>query len=189
MRVAQVLLYPEEGWARNASSSYWTITPCRWWRRWCVVEEISGSRQYVYVIYSLFCLNDRHRASDVFGTWKLFAVCGLELRFMSSMFYSTCMLRLTLCTRKSQIYGDHTVLCIFLTTTPFVRVRTSSVAHTNAFTFSLRQFVYMFMLNFLIKANGLSNRRRMFVSVPQMNIYHTQTKPDNNKRECKIGTE
>uniref|UniRef100_A0A182NPN4 Uncharacterized protein n=1 Tax=Anopheles dirus TaxID=7168 RepID=A0A182NPN4_9DIPT len=40
----KVLLYPEEGWARSAASSYWTIAPCRWRRNRCVVEEVAGSR-------------------------------------------------------------------------------------------------------------------------------------------------
>ncbi|XP_058465287.1 uncharacterized protein LOC131438910 [Malaya genurostris] len=41
----KVLLYPEEGWARSAASSYWTITPCRWRRNRCIVEEVAGSRK------------------------------------------------------------------------------------------------------------------------------------------------
>uniref|UniRef100_A0A8W7PHF1 Uncharacterized protein n=1 Tax=Anopheles coluzzii TaxID=1518534 RepID=A0A8W7PHF1_ANOCL len=40
----KVLLYPEEGWARSAASSYWTIAPCRWRRNRCIVEEVAGSR-------------------------------------------------------------------------------------------------------------------------------------------------
>ncbi|EDS38982.1 conserved hypothetical protein [Culex quinquefasciatus] len=40
----RVLLYPEEGWARSAASSYWTISPCRWRRNRCIVEEVAGSR-------------------------------------------------------------------------------------------------------------------------------------------------
>uniref|UniRef100_A0A182WEE3 Uncharacterized protein n=1 Tax=Anopheles minimus TaxID=112268 RepID=A0A182WEE3_9DIPT len=42
---SQVLLYPEEGWARSAASSYWTIAPCRWRRNRCIVEEVAGSRK------------------------------------------------------------------------------------------------------------------------------------------------
>ncbi|XP_053668623.1 uncharacterized protein LOC128719028 [Anopheles marshallii] len=41
----KVLLYPEEGWARSAASSYWTIAPCRWRRNRCIVEEVAGSRK------------------------------------------------------------------------------------------------------------------------------------------------
>lgn len=41
----QVLLYPEEGWARNATSSYIMIKLCPWWRNLCIVEEIAGTRQ------------------------------------------------------------------------------------------------------------------------------------------------
>ncbi|KAL1379076.1 hypothetical protein pipiens_003854 [Culex pipiens pipiens] len=41
----KVLLYPEEGWARSAASSYWTISPCRWRRNRCIVEEVAGSRK------------------------------------------------------------------------------------------------------------------------------------------------
>lgn len=40
----KVLLYPEEGWARNASSSYLMIKLCPWWRNLCIVEEIAGTR-------------------------------------------------------------------------------------------------------------------------------------------------
>ncbi|EAL38889.3 AGAP011720-PA, partial [Anopheles gambiae str. PEST] len=42
----KVLLYPEEGWARSAASSYWTIAPCRWRRNRCIVEEVAGSRKH-----------------------------------------------------------------------------------------------------------------------------------------------
>lgn len=41
----QVLLYPEEGWARSATSSYIMIKLCPWWRNLCIVEEIAGTRQ------------------------------------------------------------------------------------------------------------------------------------------------
>uniref|UniRef100_A0A182FU26 Uncharacterized protein n=1 Tax=Anopheles albimanus TaxID=7167 RepID=A0A182FU26_ANOAL len=44
-KVPGVLLYPEEGWARSAASSYWTIAPCRWRRNRCIVEEVAGSRK------------------------------------------------------------------------------------------------------------------------------------------------
>lgn len=43
--ITKVLLYPEEGWARSAASSYWTIAPCRWRRNRCIVEEVAGSRK------------------------------------------------------------------------------------------------------------------------------------------------
>jgi hypothetical protein len=41
----QVLLYPEEGWARSAMSSYWILAPCWWsWSR-CKVIEVTGTRR------------------------------------------------------------------------------------------------------------------------------------------------
>ncbi|KAK9505341.1 hypothetical protein O3M35_009422 [Rhynocoris fuscipes] len=41
----KVLLYPEEGWARSAASSYWTLTPCWWSRSACTVVEVAGTRR------------------------------------------------------------------------------------------------------------------------------------------------
>ncbi|XP_063706380.1 uncharacterized protein LOC134835432 [Culicoides brevitarsis] len=41
----KVLLYPEESWARSAASSYLYLTPCRWRRSTCIVEEVAGSRK------------------------------------------------------------------------------------------------------------------------------------------------
>jgi hypothetical protein len=41
----QVLLFPEEGWARSASSSYWTLTPAWWSRNRCKVVEVAGTRR------------------------------------------------------------------------------------------------------------------------------------------------
>ncbi|KAF6213135.1 hypothetical protein GE061_010850 [Apolygus lucorum] len=41
----KVLLYPEEGWARSAASSYWTLTPCWWSRSACRVVEVAGTRR------------------------------------------------------------------------------------------------------------------------------------------------
>ncbi|XP_053964202.1 uncharacterized protein LOC128867127 [Anastrepha ludens] len=41
----QILLYPEEGWARTASSSYWTITPCWWQPNRCRIEEFTGTQR------------------------------------------------------------------------------------------------------------------------------------------------
>ncbi|KAI4502732.1 hypothetical protein M0802_001776 [Mischocyttarus mexicanus] len=41
-----VLLFPEEGWARSASSSYWTLTPFWWSRSRCKVVEVAGTRRY-----------------------------------------------------------------------------------------------------------------------------------------------
>jgi hypothetical protein len=41
----QVLLFPEEGWARSASSSYWTLTPAWWSRSRCKVVEVAGTRR------------------------------------------------------------------------------------------------------------------------------------------------
>lgn len=43
----QILLYPEEGWARTASSSYWTITPCWWQPNRCRIEEFAGTQRQV----------------------------------------------------------------------------------------------------------------------------------------------
>ncbi|CAD7011373.1 unnamed protein product [Ceratitis capitata] len=40
-----ILLYPEEGWARTASSSYWTITPCWWQPNRCRIEEFTGTQR------------------------------------------------------------------------------------------------------------------------------------------------
>ncbi|KAI4486462.1 hypothetical protein M0804_005832 [Polistes exclamans] len=45
-RRALVLLFPEEGWARSASSSYWTLTPFWWSRSRCKVVEVAGTRRY-----------------------------------------------------------------------------------------------------------------------------------------------
>ncbi|KAF3422345.1 hypothetical protein E2986_12494 [Frieseomelitta varia] len=42
----EVLLFPEEGWARSASSSYWTLTPFWWSRSRCKVVEVAGTRRY-----------------------------------------------------------------------------------------------------------------------------------------------
>ncbi|XP_033254758.1 uncharacterized protein LOC117194208 [Drosophila miranda] len=41
----KILLYPEEGWARTASSSYWTITPCWWQPNRCRIVEFSGTQR------------------------------------------------------------------------------------------------------------------------------------------------
>ncbi|XP_020715561.1 uncharacterized protein LOC101448302 isoform X2 [Ceratitis capitata] len=41
----KILLYPEEGWARTASSSYWTITPCWWQPNRCRIEEFTGTQR------------------------------------------------------------------------------------------------------------------------------------------------
>ncbi|KAH8347794.1 hypothetical protein KR084_001076 [Drosophila pseudotakahashii] len=41
----KILLYPEEGWARTASSSYWTITPCFWQPNRCRIVECSGTQR------------------------------------------------------------------------------------------------------------------------------------------------
>ncbi|EDW33322.1 GL20522 [Drosophila persimilis] len=43
--VPGILLYPEEGWARTASSSYWTITPCWWQPNRCRIVEFSGTQR------------------------------------------------------------------------------------------------------------------------------------------------
>ncbi|XP_075169062.1 uncharacterized protein LOC142241202 [Haematobia irritans] len=43
----KILLYPEEGWARTASSSYWTITPCWWQPNRCRIEEFAGTQRQV----------------------------------------------------------------------------------------------------------------------------------------------
>ncbi|EDW60633.1 uncharacterized protein [Drosophila virilis] len=41
----KILLYPEEGWARTASSSYWTITPCWWQPNRCRIVECAGTQR------------------------------------------------------------------------------------------------------------------------------------------------
>lgn len=41
----QVFLYPEEGWARNASSSYILIKMCSWWPNLCIIEEKAGTKR------------------------------------------------------------------------------------------------------------------------------------------------
>jgi hypothetical protein len=46
----QVLLFPEEGWARSASSSYWTLTPAWWSRSRCKVVEVAGTRRWVSLL-------------------------------------------------------------------------------------------------------------------------------------------
>ncbi|KAL2737397.1 hypothetical protein V1477_012353 [Vespula maculifrons] len=45
----KVLLFPEEGWARSASSSYWTLTPFWWSRSRCKVVEVAGTRRIRYI--------------------------------------------------------------------------------------------------------------------------------------------
>ncbi|XP_031621114.1 uncharacterized protein LOC116339402 [Contarinia nasturtii] len=40
----KVWLYPEEAWARSATSSYIMIKQCPWWKNLCIVEEIAGTR-------------------------------------------------------------------------------------------------------------------------------------------------
>ncbi|XP_035444205.1 uncharacterized protein LOC118272021 [Spodoptera frugiperda] len=42
----KVLMFPEEGWARSASSSYWTLQPCWWRRSRCKVVEVAGTRRH-----------------------------------------------------------------------------------------------------------------------------------------------
>ncbi|XP_077284462.1 uncharacterized protein LOC143910003 [Arctopsyche grandis] len=42
----KVLLFPEEGWARSASSSYWTLQPSWWSRTRCKVVEVAGTRRH-----------------------------------------------------------------------------------------------------------------------------------------------
>ncbi|XP_071439155.1 uncharacterized protein [Hetaerina americana] len=43
---SKVLLFPEEGWARSASSSYWTLSPAWWSHSRCKVVEVAGTRRY-----------------------------------------------------------------------------------------------------------------------------------------------
>ncbi|XP_023171212.2 uncharacterized protein LOC111599711 isoform X2 [Drosophila hydei] len=43
--IKRILLYPEEGWARTASSSYWTITPCWWQPNRCRIVECAGTQR------------------------------------------------------------------------------------------------------------------------------------------------
>ncbi|XP_044739923.1 uncharacterized protein LOC123301253 [Chrysoperla carnea] len=43
---SKILLFPEEGWARSASSSYWTLTPYWWNRSRCKVVEVAGTRRF-----------------------------------------------------------------------------------------------------------------------------------------------
>ncbi|KAE8749040.1 hypothetical protein FOCC_FOCC004207 [Frankliniella occidentalis] len=44
---SKVVLFPDEAWARNATSSYWTLTPVWWSRSRCVVVEVSGTRRFI----------------------------------------------------------------------------------------------------------------------------------------------
>ncbi|CAG9111916.1 unnamed protein product [Plutella xylostella] len=46
--ILDVLLFPEEGWARSASSSYWTLQPSWWRRERCKVVEVAGTRRSVH---------------------------------------------------------------------------------------------------------------------------------------------
>ncbi|XP_070520811.1 uncharacterized protein [Cardiocondyla obscurior] len=46
----KVLLFPEEGWARSASSSYWTLTPFWWSRSRCKVVEVAGTRSVPQIL-------------------------------------------------------------------------------------------------------------------------------------------
>lgn len=41
-----VFLYPEESWARNASSSYWIISSFWWNKKKCKVMEVIGTKRY-----------------------------------------------------------------------------------------------------------------------------------------------
>jgi hypothetical protein len=51
----QVLLFPEEGWARSASSSYWTLTPAWWSHSRCKVVEVAGTRRWVFPLVEVSC--------------------------------------------------------------------------------------------------------------------------------------
>ena len=43
----QVLLYPEEGWARTATNAYWLLSIPWWNRNRCKVVEVTGTRRSV----------------------------------------------------------------------------------------------------------------------------------------------
>lgn len=44
--IPQILLYPEEGWARSAVTSHWIITPCKWQPNRYKVEEFIASQRH-----------------------------------------------------------------------------------------------------------------------------------------------
>ena len=56
----QVLLYPEEGWARTATNAYWLLSIPWWNRNRCKVVEVAGTRRYV-----MSCLVSIHLASQI----------------------------------------------------------------------------------------------------------------------------
>lgn len=44
--IPQILLYPEEGWARSAVTSHWIITPCKWQPNRYKIEEFIASQRH-----------------------------------------------------------------------------------------------------------------------------------------------
>ncbi|XP_018897220.1 uncharacterized protein [Bemisia tabaci] len=46
LKDSKVLLYPEEGWARSAASSYWMLRPSWWKPSSCKVVEVAGTRRF-----------------------------------------------------------------------------------------------------------------------------------------------
>ncbi|XP_076315555.1 uncharacterized protein LOC143228115 [Tachypleus tridentatus] len=42
----QILLYPDEGWARNAPMSFWVLKRPWWSRSACKITEICGTRRH-----------------------------------------------------------------------------------------------------------------------------------------------
>lgn len=91
-RLSQVLLFPEEGWARSASSSYWTLTPFWWSRSRCKVVEVAGTRRWEVIIK----LQLQHGCD--FNSWKAtprylrLSVLHFISQFRERRFYDHCSL-------------------------------------------------------------------------------------------------
>ena len=89
--LGQVLLYPEEGWARTATNSYWLLSIPWWNRNRCKVVEVAGTRRYVtFTIYS--CQSQPMKWTDrysmawprfVFMTFYGFLVIGFFFFYLS----------------------------------------------------------------------------------------------------------
>lgn len=42
----KIMLFPDEGWARNAPSAYWIVKRPWWSRSICKITEVSGTRRH-----------------------------------------------------------------------------------------------------------------------------------------------
>lgn len=60
----KVLLYPEEGWARTATNSYWLLSIPWWNRSRCKVIQVAGTRRSVCVSVVVLSLSFSFRLAD-----------------------------------------------------------------------------------------------------------------------------